>query len=250
VNATPAPQPEPRTGPAAGPAAGPPAASPAAPAAPAGDSPDGILPYSPAAERNKAVVLAELQRLLGPVARVLELASGTGQHARHGAQARPQWQWWPSEPEAPRREAIDARCRGLANVHAAFALDVMRPPDWAEALAIAGGPFDAVYVANLLHIAPWPVCAALMRGAADVLTPAGHLVIYGPFRVTGVPTAPSNEAFDADLRARDPHWGLRELDAVRAEAATAGLALHEAVEMPANNRLLVFARGTARGLGG
>lgn len=207
--------------------------------------PEADLPFSPAAERNQAPLLAQLQRRLGPAARVLEIASGTGQHARHFASAQPGWAWQPTDVGADRRAAVDARCRGLPQVAPALPLDVLEPADWAALARAAPGPDDAIYCANLLHIAPWPVCAALMHGAAARLAPAGLLLIYGPFRIAGVPTAPSNEAFDADLRARDPQWGLRALDAVQAEAARVGLGLREAIEMPANNRLLVFARGPA-----
>lgn len=199
-------------------------------------SPD--LPFSPAADRNKAPILDALQRLLPPVARVLEIASGTGQHAQHFAAAQPGWTWQPSDADERLGAAIDARCRGLANVRAALRLDVLDDP-WPLGRADAA-PLDAVYTANLLHISPWPTCGALMRGAAAQLRAGGLLLVYGPFRVDGEPTAPSNEAFDADLRARDPRWGLRRLADVQAEAAGAGLAWRRTVTMPANNLLLVF----------
>lgn len=195
------------------------------------------LPFSPAAERNQAPILDALRRLLPPVASVLEIASGTGQHAQHFAAAQPRWTWQPTEADERLLGAIDARCAGLANVRPARRLDVL---DGAWALAADGAPYDAVYTANLLHISPWPTCAALMRGAAAHLRAGGLLLVYGPFRVDGVPTAPSNEAFDADLRARDPRWGLRRLADVQAEAAAAGLAWRQALAMPANNLLAVF----------
>ena len=198
-------------------------------------STDDSLPFSPAAERNKAPILQVLQPRLPVAVSVLEIASGTGQHAQHFAQACPGWAWQPSELEAAALPAIDARCRGLANVRPALALDVMQLP-WPLAADIG-----AIYCANMLHIAPWAVCAALMQGAARHLLTGGRLLLYGPYRQHGVATAPSNQAFDADLKARNPEWGLRDLAAVEREAAAVGLALREVVTMPANNLLLVFA---------
>jgi SAM-dependent methyltransferase len=205
------------------------------------DLPPPDLPFSPAAERNQTPVLDALQRLLPPAASVLEIASGTGQHARHVAAAKPRWTWQPTDADARMLEAIDARCAGLANVRPARRLDVLDVLDDGWPLAAAdGAPYDAVYTANLLHISPWPTCPALMRGAAAHLRAGGLLLVYGPFRVDGVPTAPSNEAFDADLRARDPRWGLRRLADVQTEAAAAGLGWQQTVVMPANNLLVVF----------
>jgi tryptophan-rich hypothetical protein len=200
---------------------------------PTGLPPD--LPFSPAAERNAAPILAVLARWLPAQARVLELASGTGQHARHLAAAQPGWDWQPTEARAEALPAIAARCTGLANVRAPLALDAMASP-W----PVPAAAFDALFVANLLHIAPWPVTTALMRGAANSLCPGGLLAVYGPFVVQGEPLAPSNAAFDADLRGRDPRWGLRTLQAVQAAARDAGLALAERCAMPANNLLLRF----------
>jgi SAM-dependent methyltransferase len=196
------------------------------------------LPFSPAAERNKGPILEVLQRLLPVRARVLEVASGTGQHAAHFASACPEWDWQPTEADAASLPAIDERCRGLANVRPALRLDVSSAPPW----PVGPAPFDAVYCANLLHIAPWAVCPALMRGAAAHLGRGGRLLLYGPYRQDGVPTAPSNEAFDADLKARNPQWGLRLLADVEREAGAMGLALEEVVSMPANNLVLVFGR--------
>jgi hypothetical protein len=110
---------------------------------------------------------------------------------------------------------------------------------------VAGASVDAVFVANLLHISPWPCCAALMDGAAAALRAEGRLLIYGPFVVDGVATAPSNLAFDADLKARDARWGLRRLDDVKAGAAAAGLYFEQRIAMPANNLLLVLRRAGA-----
>lgn len=196
---------------------------------------------SAAAERNRSPLLAELRRLLPAHGVALEIASGTGQHAAHFAAALPGWQWQPSDLDPVARASIDAWCDGIANVRPALELDVMEP-------AWPGVPasLDAIFCANLLHIAPWPTCAALMQGAARHLAPSGLLLLYGPYVVDGEPTAPSNLAFDADLRARNPAWGLRRLAEVMEQAEAAGFALRERVAMPANNLLLVLARGGQR----
>jgi len=196
------------------------------------------LPFSPAAERNQDAILEALARRLPAALNVLEIASGTGQHAFHFASACPAWRWQPTDTDSSLLRAIDERCAGLPNVLPARALDVHRPP-WLPVTDKAA-PFGAVVCANLLHIAPWSACPALMQGAAAHLDAGGLLILYGPYRRDGVPTAPGNEAFDADLKARDPQWGLRSLTAVEREAATAGLALQEVLEMPANNLLVVF----------
>jgi len=193
--------------------------------------------HSAAAERNRAPILAVLERLLPNHGIALEIASGSGQHAAHFAAALPGWQWQPSDGDASSLASIDAWCAGLANVRPALALDVMRAP-WSG----VAERVDLIFCANLLHISPWPTCAALMRGAARHLAPDRLLVVYGPFIVDGVETAPSNVAFDADLRARNPAWGLRRLDDVANEAEAAGLGLREHEPMPANNRMVVLAK--------
>lgn len=193
------------------------------------------LPFSPAAQRNQAPILEVLRRVLPADARVLEVASGTGQHAAHFAAAQPGWQWQPTDADAAALPAIAARCNGLPNVLPALRLNVLEPwPPFPPAR------FEAVYCANLLHISPWATCAALMHGAAACLAPGGLLVLYGPYVVDGEPAAPSNLAFDADLRARDAQWGLRRLEDVMARARSAGLAFEERIAMPANNLTLLF----------
>ena len=193
--------------------------------------------HSAAAERNRAPILAELERLLPARGSALEIASGSGQHAAHFAAALPGWQWQPSDGDANALASIDAWCAGLANVLPALALDVMHTtwPGVADRV-------DLIFCANMLHISPWPTCAALMRGAAHHLAAEGLLVVYGPFIVDDEPTAASNVAFDADLRARDPAWGLRRLGDVASVAEAEGLRLRERTAMPANNLLVVFAR--------
>ncbi|OOG56031.1 DUF938 domain-containing protein [Polaromonas sp. C04] len=198
--------------------------------------------HSPAAERNRQPILEVLQRLLPRHGTALEIASGTGQHVAHFASGLPGWTWQPSDPQADALASITAWCAqgdsgGLpANVRPPVRLDVM-DGDWPGV-----GVVDAIFCANMLHIAPWPTCAALMRGAARHLAPHGVLLTYGPYLVDGVATAPGNLAFDQSLRARNPAWGIRHLADVAHEAAQAGLRLREQIAMPANNLLLVFGR--------
>lgn len=191
--------------------------------------------HSAAAERNSAPILRELQRLLPERGMLLEIASGTGQHAAHCAPALAGWTWQPSEADDGARASIAAWCTGLATVRPPLTLDV-RGDEWPAVPAAV----DAIFCANLLHIAPWPVTEALLRGAARHLRPGGLLLVYGPFLVEGEAPAASNLAFDADLRARDPAWGLRQLHEVTRRAGSCGLVLRERVAMPANNLLLVF----------
>lgn len=194
------------------------------------------LPYSPAADRNKDAVLGVLQRLLPDRATVLEIASGTGQHAAHAAAAQPHWTWQPTEARPDALDGIARRCAALANVRPPLLLDVLA---WPWPLA-PGTRFDALFNANMLHASPWATCAGLMRGAAAHLAPGGCLLLYGPFIVDGEPTAPSNLAFDEDLRARDKAWGLRRLADVVAAASAVGLDLRQRIPMPANNQVLVL----------
>ena len=203
--------------------------------------------HSPAAERNRQPILEVLQRLLPARGAALEIASGTGQHVAHFAAGLPGWTWQPSDPQADALASIAARCvhehtgAPLPNVRPPLRLDVMAP-DWPVPDLV-----DVIFCANMLHIAPWPTCAALMHGAARHLAAHGMLVTYGPYLVDGVATAPGNLIFDESLRARNPAWGIRWLADVAHEAAQAGLQLREQIAMPANNLLLVFERaGQAR----
>ncbi|MFO1217883.1 MAG: DUF938 domain-containing protein [Burkholderiaceae bacterium] len=201
------------------------------------NAPDARI-HTPAAERNRGPILDQLRRVLPPRGRLLEIAAGSGQHAVHCASALPGWVWLPTDPDPSALQSISAwqaEAR-LANLLPPQALDVMQQP-WPVAC-----PFDAVLAVNLIHIAPWACCRALMRGAAAVLRDDGLLITYGAVFVDGEPPASGNLAFDADLRARNPAWGVRTLAAVTGEAAAAGLVLDECVAMPANNRLLVFRR--------
>ena len=226
--------------------------------------PQHTLPFSPASERNREPILAALRPLLADSGRALEIASGTGQHVACFAAALPAWHWQPSDLDDALFGAIRQRCQqaGLSNVHPPILLDV-RAPQWPLASSNTATPssantltadgnsvngkhprFDLIYCANMLHIAPWECCAGLMQGASRHLTEEGLLVTYGPYLEDAVPPAPSNLAFDADLRQRDPAWGIRHLNDVCAEAETAGLQLVQRVTMPANNLLLAFGRKT------
>lgn len=197
----------------------------------------------PAAERNKDPILAVLRDVLPPEGTVLEIASGTGQHAEWFARHLPGLVWQPSDVDPDNLAAIRARCLEAA-------LPNLRPPLLVDATAPAfgldgGARFLAVYCANMIHIAPWEVCEGLVRGAARVLGGGGFLVLYGPFSEGGSFAAPSNAAFDRDLRARNPAWGVRDLDDVTALARGAGFDRVCVVPMPANNLVVVFVRADA-----
>lgn len=190
---------------------------------------------APAAERNREPILRVLERVLPARGTVLEIASGTGQHVVHFARALPDLVWQPSEYAADAFGSIEAwvRTEGLTNVRPPVVLD-------AASAAWPVQTVDAIFNANMIHIAPWAVCVGLMRGAGRHLAGGGVLVLYGPYKIDGAHTAPSNDAFDRDLRARDPSWGVRDLEAVVELARENGLAFEERVPMPANNQTLVF----------
>lgn len=193
--------------------------------------------HAPATERNREPLLAVLREVLPTEGTLLEVASGTGQHAAFFAKAFPGLTWQPTDGDPAALESIDAWRveEGLANVLPARVLDASSDA-WPVEHA------DAMLCVNMIHIAPWAACQGLMRGAARVLRPGGRLVLYGPYFVEGRETAPSNLAFDESLRARDPSWGVRELGAVTAEAARHGLQRERVVEMPSNNLTVVFRR--------
>jgi SAM-dependent methyltransferase len=193
--------------------------------------------HAPATDRNRESILEVLARVLPAEGIVLELASGTGQHAAYFARHLPGLIWQPTDRDGEAFASITAWAdlAGAANVLPPLPLDVTQDPWPVETV-------DAIFNANMIHIAPWPVCLGLMRGAGRHLAPGGVLVIYGPFRVGGGHTAPSNAAFDADLRQRDPTWGVRDLEAVIEAAAAHGLYFAERIPMPANNQSLVFRR--------
>ncbi|MBB5405814.1 MULTISPECIES: DUF938 domain-containing protein [Paraburkholderia] len=191
--------------------------------------------HSPSAERNREPILAVLRDALPARGRVLEIASGTGEHAIWFAGALPGLDWQPSDADEEARESIAAWTAhaGLANVRAPLALDVHQP-DWGvDAL-------DAVVCINMIHISPWSAAQALIDGAGRRLVDGGVLYLYGPYRRGGAHTAPSNEAFEQWLKSRNPDWGVRDMEAVVALGDAAGLTCERVVAMPANNFSLVF----------
>jgi len=192
---------------------------------------------APAAARNRQPILDVLQPRLPAKGLVLEIASGTGEHIVHYAAARPDLTFQPSDPDAGARASVDdwVRTLGLGNVRPALEVDVTKAA-WPIERA------DAVLCCNMIHIAPWEAATGLIAGAARLLPPGGLLFTYGPYRRGGRHTAPSNEAFDADLKRRNPAWGVRDLEAVTELAHEQGFSGPEIVEMPANNLSLLFKR--------
>ncbi|MDO9473242.1 MAG: DUF938 domain-containing protein [Caulobacter sp.] len=198
----------------------------------------GALPASPASARNREPLLDVLRRWLPASGTVLEIASGLGEHGAWYAQALPGVTWQPTDRSAEALEILVARreAAGLPNLAPPLLLDAASPDSWPLERA------DAIVCINMVHISPWAATQGLMAGAARILPAGGPLCLYGPYIEADIETAPSNLAFDADLRRRDPAWGLRDLDAVKALAASHGLTFAERVAMPANNLCLLFRR--------
>ena len=203
---------------------------------PVSATPEGAL-SSPATERNTAPILAVLKAHLPAQGRVLEIAAGAGQHAVAFAAALPALDWTPTDPSPEARASIAAWAShaNLPNLQPPQALDMLDAATWPEATV------EAVVCINMIHISPWAATEGLMRLAGGILRrPGGLLVLYGPYREAEEDLAPSNAAFDDSLKARNPDWGLRDRDAVAAEARTAGLALTQRIAMPSNNLILLF----------
>jgi SAM-dependent methyltransferase len=195
---------------------------------------------APHVGRNAGPIAEVLAGMLSVRGLVLEVASGSGEHILHFAREFPQLLWQPSDPEPAALRSIEAWCAetGLFNLLPAVSLDA-RAAEWPVPQA------DAILCINMIHISPWSATAGLMRGAGRLLGEGAPLYLYGPYRRGDVETAPSNEAFDESLKARDPEWGLRDLDVVAAEAGKHGLKLDRIVEMPANNLSVIFRKGAA-----
>jgi hypothetical protein len=193
--------------------------------------------YAPATQRNRDVILDVLRKILPPSGLVLEIASGSGEHAVHFAQALPQLAFQPTDPTEDALASITAwiAAAKAANVRSPLLLDVTAQT-WPVKSA------DAVLCINMIHISPWSATLGLMRGAASLLRSGAPLYTYGPYKRGGTHTAPSNADFDASLRARDPSWGVRDLEEVAAAAQAAGFTAPEITQMPANNLSLVFRR--------
>ena len=193
--------------------------------------------FAPAVARNKAAITEVLARHLPAAGLVLEIASGSGEHALHFAAHFPALGFQPTDPDAAALDSIAAwqAEAQLPNLLLPLMLDVM-----ADAWPVQKA--DALLCINMIHIAPWEATAALMRGAARVLPRDGILFLYGPFKQGGQHTTPSNAEFDASLRAQDAQWGVRDLGAVAEIASAAGFAAPVVEEMPANNLSVVFRR--------
>jgi len=193
--------------------------------------------FAPATERNRQPILDVLLRVLPNSGLVLEVASGSGEHALWFAQALHPLVWQPSDPDPASRRSIKGHAAdaGPTTLKAPLNLDA-GAADWPIAQA------DGVVCINMTHIAPWQSAEGLVAGAARILPPGGVLYLYGPYRRGGRHTAPSNAAFDASLRAANPDWGLRDLEAMTELTVSHGLVLSEVVDMPANNLSLVFTR--------
>lgn len=201
---------------------------------------DGARLSSPSAARNREPIMSALGDRLPQGGHVLEIASGTGEHALAVVSARPDLSWTPSDPDPASRASENAWAEDAAGrIRPALDLDVSAA-EWWRSLE----PVDAIYCANMIHIAPWEAAEGLFEGAAHLLTEQGALYLYGPF-LEGEQTAPSNLAFDESLKARDPRWGVRALDAVDALAGLFGMERTERLQMPSNNLLLTYKRGAA-----
>jgi len=206
--------------------------------APAGGTAGDARRHAPSAQRNEAPILDVLRDVLPATGRALEIGSGTGQHIAAFAHAFRAIAWQPSDPfaESLASTAAWVADTGLDNLAAPLTLDVTTP-DWPAAL---DGPCDAIVCINVLHITPWAVAEGLMRGAGRLLAPGGIVYLYGPYMRDGRHTAPSNAAFDASLRQRDPAWGVRDIADVTRCAEANGLALDRIIDMPRDNFSLVF----------
>lgn len=193
--------------------------------------------FAPATQRNREPILAVLRGVLPALGLVLEVASGSGEHAVHFAGAFPELVFQPSDPDPAALASIDAWASesGLPNLKPAIRLDATAR-DWPLSRA------DAILCINMIHISPWAATEGLIRHAAELLPAGAPLYLYGPYRQSGVPLAPSNAVFDDSLRRRNPKWGLRELDAVAALATAAGFDGPQVTPMPANNLSVVFRR--------
>jgi SAM-dependent methyltransferase len=192
---------------------------------------------SPSVARNRNPILEILRRVLPRTGTVLEIASGTGEHAVHFATALSHLTWQPTDQDEQALNSIAAHraASGLPNLLVPLRLDAAAP-DWPVERA------NAVMAINMIHISPWRATQGLMDGAGRILPPGGVLYVYGAYRENGVHTAPSNEAFDQDLRSRNSEWGIRDLEEVVNLAGNHRLELVERIPMPANNLSLLFQR--------
>jgi SAM-dependent methyltransferase len=193
--------------------------------------------HRPHVTRNREPILAVLRRVLSARGLVLEIASGSGEHAAYFAKELPVLTWQPSDPDAEALASIAAHRAdaALPNLLAPLHLDVTEK-DWPV------GRADVVMCNNMIHISPWSATEGLMAGADRVLPAGGILFLYGPYKIGGRHTAPTNQAFDEQLRRQNPAWGIRDLDVVTALAQRHDFAAPEIIEMPANNLSVIFRR--------
>lgn len=193
--------------------------------------------HAPAAERNKTYIAEVLSQSLPEEGKVLEIASGTGQHAVYFAESFPHLTWQPSDPDPHALESISSWCEesDLPNLLSPLHIDATMS-DWVV------GEMSAVICINMIHISPWESCIGLIEGASKYLTEGGLLYLYGPFQIDGVHTAPSNERFDESLRMRDSSWGVRDLTTVKKLAESHKFLCSAVVDMPANNKSVLFVR--------
>lgn len=202
-----------------------------------GDADPAAKRHAPATVHNRDAIAGVLRGLLPETGRVLEIASGSGEHVVHFAALFPALEWLPSDPDPASRASIAAWTSeaGLSNIAPPLDLDAAAK-DWPI------GSADAILCINMIHISPWSATEGLLAGAGRALDPGAPLYLYGPFRMADRPTAPSNEAFDLSLRSRNPAWGLRDIADVEKSAERQGLVLEDIADMPANNVSVVMRR--------
>jgi SAM-dependent methyltransferase len=196
--------------------------------------------FSPSAARNAGPILAVLKQVLPAHGSVLEIGCGSGEHVVHFAAALPKLTWLPSDPDSNARASTSSwiKFTGLSNVLPPVDVDVCAETWELEQIT----PFDAIVSLNMIHIAPWAASLGLFASAGRLLRAGGLLVLYGPFMRNGAHTAPSNAAFDASLKSRNPSWGVRDIADLEGVAKSCDLGLRKTIEMPANNMALVFCR--------
>lgn len=208
--------------------------------------------YAPATDRNREPILAVLKSILPPEGTVLEIASGTGQHAAFFAPHLTPRHWLPSDPNPAARDSISSwqADAAIANLYDPLNIDVTQP-DWSDDIVQRQNravqailPITAIVNINMIHISPWAACEGLFAGANKLLSPGQPLYLYGPFKLNDRHTAPSNEAFDQSLRSQNPDWGVRNLDTVAELAQKNQFRLSETVTMPANNLSVIFIRSS------
>ena len=197
--------------------------------------------YAPATGRNREPIFEVLAQIIQPDSNILEIASGTGEHAIFMASKLTSCCWIPSDVNSEAIESIAAwkKTCSLDNLKLPLLIDVAQP-GWQQQLN--GQEINAIVNINMIHISPWQSCLGLFKGAGEILPEGGILYLYGPYKRDGEHTAPSNASFDSSLRDRNPLWGVRDLEAVVAAAAAENLTLQQVIPMPANNLSVIFSR--------